>query len=202
MQDQDLDQVRFVTRYYSALQGLKIVPFGLFMTLMSFRSLGWPVLGGEGDCTYTLPLLVLLIAGYYAIGRYYTRRFGEVQPVKEDGYWWKAMLPLFLLIAALVIENLLLPHFSLTGLLVAAMLFYSARVLRRPHYWAAGILMAVVSLLPLVVGSDPRNKIYGTMGFLWSLSLGLAWTVNGLIDHFMLVRSFKPLDGGSDARPE
>lgn len=199
---QDLDRIRFVTRYYSALQGLKLVPFGLFLIVMSFRSLGWTGLGKSGDCTYTLPLLVLMFILYFVIGRYYTRRFGEVQPVREDAAWWKGMLPLGILVVAIALETIFLPRFSLAGLALAAMLIYSGIVTRRPHYWVAGAAMIVVSLLPLAVGADPTSQIYGTMGFVWSLTFGIVWTAIGLIDHFVLVRAFKPAAEASDARPE
>lgn len=198
----DLKQVRYVTRFYSVLKGLKLVPFGIYIFVLSFRHIGWTGLGEEGDCTYTLPLLILMIILYFVIDRYYAKRFGEVKPVKGEDGWWKGILPLAILMAAIVLENIILTPFSLTGVTIAAFLIYSGILTRRWHYLAGGVAMIIVSLLPLAVGSEPTNRIYGTMGFVWGLTFGSVWMIIGLIDHFILVRAFKPVEEGTYARPE
>jgi len=79
MEIQDLDRIRFVTRHFHDLQGLRsLVPIGL-ITLSA---------GGVAGATSPVPLLlaampflaaVLLLAG---AGRYYRSAFGEVEAAR------------------------------------------------------------------------------------------------------------------------
>ena len=198
----NLEQVRYVTQFYTALQGLKMVPFGLFITLMAFHNAGWEGLGGPGDLTYTTPLFFLGILLYFLISWYYSRHFGQVQPVKIGRWWWLGLALVVILILALVLDNLLMPRVHLIGLAIGAMWIINGTASKRPHHWMAGILMLVVALLPLAVGSEPTHRIFGSGGFLFSVTFGLLLTINGLIDHFILVRAFKPVAEETYARPE
>lgn len=77
MEIQDLDRIRFVTRRFNDLQGLRrLVPVGLL------------ILSGAGLTSFTsLPLMVLRAASFagaclllLGAGRYYRNTFGEAEP--------------------------------------------------------------------------------------------------------------------------
>lgn len=74
MEIQDLDRIRFTTKNFGNLQGLRyLVPLGLI------------VLGCAGFTSWPLvPLRAVLFLGAFALmigaGRYYRRTFGEVEP--------------------------------------------------------------------------------------------------------------------------
>lgn len=183
----DLPRVRFVTGQFCSLQGLRIVPIGLYLVLFAA---GW--LGRQGDCTLQLPAILLALALYLAAGRYYERRFGRVQRASQRAV--EALIVVVALIAFVAAGALnaagQLPV-SMTGLAMAAFLFavYAAHGSRyRWHYAVLGAGMLVLSLLPLVwkqPGLDLDRVLLG--------AFGLAYVVGGMLDHLLLVRTLKPL---------
>jgi hypothetical protein len=196
MQTQELDRIRYITQTYEALKGLKMVPFGLFMMVIAFRDLGWTWLGETGDCTYTAPLLVMLVGLYFAIDKYYSRTFGvvRVQPKSSPLVYGLILMSIFF--GAVAVEVAVKPPISLIGLTISALLIYVGSRTRRGYYIAAGVVMAGISLVPLLPGS---NRSFGTFGFWWNMLFGVTWTVLGVVDHWMLVRAMKPTVGGEDA---
>jgi hypothetical protein len=196
---QDLERVRYITRYFSALQGLKMLPFGLFMILIATRDLGWTWLGTAGDCSYTLPMFLLAGILYVVIARYYSRRFGIVQQKDVDTRWIWGILLVAVFFGIVLLEVAVKPPFSLIGLLISLLLIYSGIRTRRWYYWAAGLVLAVLNLLPLLAGSTWKAFAFKTFGFWWNVSLGLVWCALGILDHFRLVSALKPLPGGEHA---
>lgn len=199
---QDLDRIRYITHYYDALKGLKAVPFGLFMLVMAARGLGWTGLGKEGDCTYTLPLLLFVIALYFAADRYYTRRFGYVRVSNPQVNMLASLGLVALFFGIIALEVVVKPPISLIGLFIGAALVYSGLRTRRVYYSAAGVVMCLVSLVPLLLPAFHSAGPFATFGFFWNFALGVTWVALGLADHFRLVRSFKTIEGEPDARPD
>lgn len=171
-----------------------MLPFGLYMILLSTRGLGWGWLGAEGDCTYTLPLLLLAIGLYVAISRYYDHRFGVVQPERAQFRWLPGIVFLTIFFGAVLLEAAVKPPFSLIGVLVGALLIWSGvSTNRRSHLWVgAGIIL--LSLLAVIFPAGEGNPL-ATFGFWWNAVIGLAWVVLGIVDHFTLIRHLNALHG-------
>ena len=77
MEIRDLERIRFVTRHFRDLQGLRrLVPAGLAM------------LGGAGLTSASWPLALVLFAGacllLLAARRYYANNFGEVEVIETE----------------------------------------------------------------------------------------------------------------------
>ncbi|MCC6189516.1 MAG: hypothetical protein IT318_10795 [Anaerolineales bacterium] len=183
----DLQRVRFVTGQFYYLQGLRIVPIGLYLVLLAT---GW--LGRQGDCTLQLPALLLALALYFVAGRYYERRFGRVQRQSQRAA--EALLVLVALIvflAANAIDAVGQLPVSLTGLGMASFLFavYAVHGSRyRQHYAILGVGMLVLSLLPLAWKQTGLSLDRVLLG-----AFGLAYVVGGVLDHLLLTRTLKPL---------
>ncbi len=202
MQTNDLERIRYITQSYEALKGLKMVPFGLFMILMAIRELGWTGLGKQGDCTYTLPLFVLLLGLYIAADQYYTRTFGIVRVLPRTSSLVSGLILLSIFFGAVAIEVAVKPPISLMGLTIGALLVYAGARSRRAYYMSAGAAMGIISLIPLLFPATVSGNMFATFGFWWNLVMGLAWTVLGLADHWKLVKAMQPVRGGEDARSD
>jgi hypothetical protein len=200
----DPERVRYVTRNFNGLQGLKLLPFGLFMILIATRDLGWTWLGTAGDCSYTLPLFLLMGILYMGIGRYYSRRFGTVRQKDMESQWLLGIALVAVFFGMVVLEVAVKPPFSLIGLLISLLLVYSGIRTRRWYYWLVGLVLALLNLLPLLAGTTWKTfaistEAAGTFGFWWNTSLGMAFCLLGLMDHYRLVSALKPLPGGNHA---
>ncbi len=190
---QDLKKVRYVTSHFSSLQGLKMVPWGLLFLVFAAQDGGYAwLIGRQGDCTLTLPLLLAVVALYIAIGRYYDRTFGRVQPTRGGVGDLAVVVFVAVLIGAIVAEMMWKPPVSLIGLVMAAGFIGGGWRSGRWHYVALGGLTAGVSGLPLWLHVPLTDKYFGSLGFTLKLALGLTYVVGGLIDHYLLVRALKP----------
>ena len=197
----EFERAKYLTSYYDALKGLKLVPVGLFLLVLSTRDLGWNLIGREGDCTYSLPLLLVVIALYIAADRYYVRRFGTVQPRQPVSTLVWSAVALAVFFGVVVLEAAVKLPFSLIGVVIGAALLFSGWRTRRLHYTIGGAVMVVLGLLPLIPGlADPA--VFMPFGFWFNFTLGLLWTVLGILDHFMLIRGMKPVQEDDYARTE
>ena len=186
---EDLKRIEQITRNYEALQGLKILPLGLYFLILA---LGW--LGEQGDCTFTLPALIGALILYGLIGKYYQRRFGQVKPLQRN--LGKEIL---VLIVAFVVfwlasyfDYSLNLSINLVGLTIAAglILVFSQPSQRfRIHYLVMGVLVALISLLPLM-GISRGGEIIQPPGPVFNLLVGLVIIVGGIFDHYLLGRLF------------
>ncbi len=80
MESQNLDRIRFVTRHFNDLQGLRyLVPLGLLTLSVGGTTYfsSWPVLLRGA---FILTAFVLM----FRAGSYYRSRFGEVEPQADD----------------------------------------------------------------------------------------------------------------------
>jgi hypothetical protein len=196
-----LERAKYLTGHYDALKGLKLVPIGLFLLVLSTRDLGWNLIGREGDCTYSLPLLLLVIAMYFAVDRYYARRFGSVQPRQPNSALIWSIVSMSVFFGVVVLEAAVKLPFSLIGVVIGAALLFSGWKTHRIHYIIGGAAMLVLGLLPLTPGlANPEALM--PFGFWFNFTLGLLWTVLGLVDHFILVRGMNLLKEGEYARAE
>jgi hypothetical protein len=202
---QPYDRYSSFTRAYKSLQGLRSLPLGIFFLLTGLQLLGVSWLGKQGDCSITLPLLLVCIAAWFFIGRYYERRFGRVEPVPPD---LKGELKIYLfpaiLIAVIILENVLfrsgiLLPISLIELTIGIGWIYAGRICSRWYYTLMGILMAAFSFIPLLTGTTVANPVFGTFGIVSTFFFGAAIIITSLLDHLRLVNGFHPLNGDDHA---
>ena len=83
----DLKRIRYVTANFHGLQGLKLVPFGLYLwidaalTYLGFQNT-WFIEHGVSTRLVAVVLLALL---YWIIAAYYRWAFGQVDRLPEEG---------------------------------------------------------------------------------------------------------------------
>ena len=199
---QDLKRVRYVTSYFSALQGLKLVPLGLLFLLFAAQAAGWRGLGRQGDCTLTLPLLLVVIALYFVIGRYYDLTFGRVQYAARGVGDLAVLAWVIGLVGAIVAEMIWKPAVSLIGLVIATGFVGGGFRSKRWYYIVLGGLTAGVSLLPIWLNSPLAGQYFGSFSFTFNFALGLTYLLGGLVDHLLLVRAFKAAPPADEATSE
>jgi hypothetical protein len=202
---QDLNHYRSAVRSYPALQGFRIIPIGLLFLIFPLQNLNLPVLGRQGNCTITLPLLLVAIASWFWIGRYYEKNFGKVEPLLDhDRRFITVPITLLVFIAAVVLEvvlsrnHLALP-FSLVEFLVALAALYVGIKTRRWYYSLAGFLLGIACFLPLILAVDVGDPIFGEFGVFFNILYGLAIIFVGVLDHLRLLSYFPPKGADIDA---
>jgi hypothetical protein len=189
---QDLNRVRLVTSHFHVMQGLRMVPIGVFLIA---QSAGW--LGRQGDCTLTLPSLIGAIVLYVFIGVYYRRSFGQVErpPQARQREWLYGLASLLVFYALVWVDSVLNLPVSLVGLLLAGGLlgaYLRTGLGFRKHYAVSAALLALVSLLP-ALGLLPRFSLFGPDSTPLTITLGAIVVLSGVFDHLLLVRTLKPL---------
>ena len=201
---QDLKRVRFVTENYHNLQGLKMVPLGLWFVAAGAGDAGWwPWFFKTGRPVSHLLGLGLAWFLSWLIGRYYKYNYGQVQPSPQTQRKGRLVtivgLPA-LLIALAVDWSMKLPV-SLVALLITAY-FLTAYLCSsgrfRKHYVVIALLFAGLGLMPLLLRVPLSDRIWGPGGVMFTLLLGLGLIAGGILDHLLLVRTLKPLPEASD----
>lgn len=189
-------QMRFISENYSNLHGLKAVPLGLCLFLVSL----WANLVSYPVRNFTLPILLLLGALIFSItiGQYYKHSFGEVKPIHPNRpkYWIvQCVWGLLGLAAFLVDANFSFP-INLIGLVFAsAFLFDKPKVTTPFNKFSivrliTAIIIILVSITPLFFGKNwweilgVRTTIIGVTMF-----VGVLIVLQGLLWHIFFVNS-------------
>jgi hypothetical protein len=199
----DIKQIRFVATNYYNLQGLRAVPLGLCLLLVSLwaNALQYPA----RDFLVPVASMVVSAILLFAIDRYYLRAFGRVRRTPESlrlewmigvvggilalGAFWldtTARLPVSLL-GAVFAAGLLADYIRMTWLVKGRSLLY---------YPLGAILMAGVSLLPLIVPEwwhavGLRSQMIGI-----AILIGIFCMLAGVWGHIYLVRTLPALTSG------
>jgi hypothetical protein len=204
----EFQRYRDITRQYPELQGLRLVPFGLFLLFLGLQRLGLPYLGQQGDLTFTLPFLAFVIFLWFIIGRYYESTFGKVEPLSKrkaqlrlERFWFIG------LVLCIVLENGLFRagidlRFSLIEDFIGLSFLWIGVKTHRWYYDLAGILTLIMSILPLVTRTGLGNQWFGSFGIVFSTGFGILYCLIGLLDHFRLVSSLHGWNGDADGRIE
>ncbi|HWQ45465.1 MAG TPA: hypothetical protein VN376_01290 [Longilinea sp.] len=199
----DMREIRFVATNFSNLQGLKAVPLGILLVLVSlwansldhaagFTDLLVPILEALG--TFTLIIV---------IDRYYRRTFGRVQRTPESlrleglisviggvialGAVWLDMtrtLPLSL-VGLVFAAGLLADYVRITWLVKGRFLLY---------YPIGALIMAVMSILPLI-GLPEWWHACGFVSQMIGITIviGILSIIAGFWGHIYLVRTLSPV---------
>lgn len=78
----DIKQIRFVATNFYNLQGLRAVPLGVCLLLLSFWANG--LQGPARDFLVPVSVLIVSLVFLFAIDRYYLQNFGRVQRTPES----------------------------------------------------------------------------------------------------------------------
>ena len=181
--------VRYITRNFDALQGLKMVPFGLFFLAMGA---GW--LGEQGDLSLSLPAFVLTLLVSWLISRYYTRNFGRVNSERSNlvnNFLLPLAVILILWVAAAIDYSMRLPVsvFGLTLAIILSFWWWLQEQRTRIHYAIMASLIVLISLAPLA-GIGEGWLIIQPSGTVFHLLVGAIFVLGGILDHLILVKSF------------
>jgi hypothetical protein len=193
---QSLKHTRFLTKNYSNLQGLRAIPSGLCILLVSL----WAnTLHGRAN-DLTLPILeaAACLVLFLIIDRYYNRVFGKVKRTYSYAELLLMGLSGLLALAAFFVDSdfgLKLP-FSTLGLVFAAVILGSG-----VWYWVQakallvsnlllGILIAILSILPVFGVSDWWTAL-GIKHFLLAMTIlfGVYTIIGGVIGHIYFIHS-------------
>jgi len=188
--DSYLARVRYLASHFSALQGLRMVPLGLFLLASELRRFTDHPLLRYNRTDSMLLLAAPLVGAYLLAGRYYERRFGSVVAQRRPG---RDLLVAVGLLGWLVaagwidarVEALFHSRPVVTGLTLATwgLMIWNRQRERRHYLWLAAGAVAV-SLLPW----PPRTQA----GYM-NLVLGVGMIAGGVLDHRMLTRLVKSL---------
>lgn len=184
-------RIRFVTGNYYQLQGLRMVPIGLFLALVGLLNL-FGMFDHFRPAAQPRLVTGVGLAGWLALGLsvaaplYYRYRYGAIKPSargRRNGWITAAVIGTFLLIR---VDNDLHWPVSLSLLLVSASLFIAV--------WRDGWIRAhylVPAVAWLVVGFQPAFNVTPAhttrVGFI--LLGGLTLIVCGIGDHLLLTRT-------------
>lgn len=176
------ESIEFLTRNYSTLQGLRLIPLGAVLAGWELIDPVWPK-SSLRDSVH-LALIIAAIAGWILIGRYYENRFGRVQQKGSLSWvlyfiaWWAACW-----------FDSIRPHVSVASMIVAG-LFAGAAVGSSGRRWYAlvpAVAFVVLGVLPLA----EVVSVKAVDGGIFSIAFGCTLIFMGAGDHLLLVRSFR-----------
>lgn len=189
---QDLARIRYVTGRFRQMQGLRLLPWGVFLMLGAGKMLGWYPPGMEAHFgSVELAAFVICVGLHLWIHAYYRRAFGRVDA--EPAAPWKEGLLVLLVLAAAVADGVLTPPVSLFGLALACMFFAAyAEWRERVHCLVVGLFLVSASLVPLWFPAASGDPVWGSSGVLFFL-FGAGMVVGAIFDHRLLLRVLPPL---------
>jgi hypothetical protein len=194
-----LKQARFVAANFPNLQGLKVLPLGLCLLVVSLWANAQP--DAVRDWRLLGPVLAVAIAFalQWALERYYARRFGQVErtSVQRRREWVLGTFGALFALVAFYLDATLHWPVSLLGLMFAAVLFAEYARLRAEAngpflilYLLTGLLLLAFSLMPLFGISDWWQSL-GLHNDLVAMTalFGVVTIVLGLCGHVFLLRA-------------
>jgi len=184
-----LEQVRAVTSNFFFWQGLRWVPMGVALLVVTWMlgshtaaSKPWqsPLLGA---------VMIVSLALSAAAGRWYDRVYGRVRGIpgahaRRTRTKWLVVYPM--LLAALLADVVLRPPVLVSGIAFAAAIEAYRRSTGggRRHYIGASVLFLGLTFVPVLglarPGIDALNLLFGV--------LGGTYVIGGVLDHFALRR--------------
>jgi drug/metabolite transporter (DMT)-like permease len=189
------ERIRFITKHYCSLQGLRFTPLWLFLVLRP-----WGDVLPNHRPTYirdnlTIAMFLFSFVWIWLAGRFYRRRYGRVESKPQPWWVWligASALPLYFLCLFADDKN---PPVSLAALFFAGWLGLTALAdtgipIRRPYYGIAAVCVAILALAPSTgwIKASQLLSAYHPSG---AVFLGLIMTTLGLLDHFQLVHMFE-----------
>jgi hypothetical protein len=189
------ERIRLITKSYCALQGLRLLPLWLFLTLKPWSGVlpnHRPIYVRDN---LSIAMFLLCIAWIWLSGGYYSRHYGRVESKPQSGWVWLfglAFLTGYVLCMFADDKN---PSVSFVTLWWASYLVMHALVVggipvRRYYYGIAAVCVTILALVPST-GWVAANQLLSPSHPSGLIFLGLVLTTVSLLDHFQLVRMFE-----------
>ena len=188
----NLERIRLVTENFHYLKGLLSLPLGFIILFSAGGQAGWWSLFIPGKWGYVEGATLLVLIGlYWWISRYYHRTFGRVEYTSSPS--WKVVIWLFVVFAAVLVDGTSNVPVNMLGLAFAGIYFaiYTAWK-ERIYYLVFSVVLAIVSLLPLLPGIARTDALWGVTSAAFAFTLGAGILVIGVLDHLLLVRTLPP----------
>ena len=188
----DLLRLRFVTERYPNLQGLRLIPLGIpFLISALWRNrqvLGVPATDGRGATYWFFGLMVVALLAAWAVGRYYARHFGCVQPDRPARNLLASIGFLAIFLSAVWAQEQLQSGFSVPAVVIAIGLFYlGLQGQVRAHYLVVGGIALVFGALGAFgVPFQAREVLLDSI-----IGFGLIYV--GISDHLLLRGTLQPV---------
>lgn len=208
-----LKRIRYVAANYEHLQGLRKLPFGIFLLVLVSTIVllsVWTTADGDAvSAPVMLGILALIFLLFVAgialphfISAYYERRYGTVQRYRAAPTKRRVMY--LVMILALVLSSSL----SLLVLGVAMMVAYWADRRFQRHYVVIGALATGAALAHLAYATvrlvtegwiSIENVSYLPQIFI-VVTIASYLLAGGVLDHLLLIRTMKTVPEEGDAR--
>lgn len=197
---EDLKRMRSIAAHYRNLQGLRMLPWFLWLLVIGAVN---PVLGlPQGRLDYQCLLITPGIAVPWLlsrwIGAYYDRVYGRVEglpPCNQPIDVLAGVLSIVIVYAGFVIDTFEWLPVSMLGLMMAAAFlaewWRSGRLLNHSVIFAA--LLVVLALLPLAGTPGDVHWTHLLGGFIVLIVPGIILSVSSVLTHIALVRNLKRL---------
>lgn len=171
---QSIQQTQFLAQNYPVLQGLRAVPAGLCLLLITL----WANVqtGPARDLTLPLSLSLACLALYLLVDLFYNRVYGKIKRTISHAEWFWSAICAVLALVAFIIDTTTLTDISMLGLAFALVFAFSAF-----WYWRSARIIFVVSLV--LAGA------LGSLSLLPAFGLPDWWTLLGL-KHALLAFTF------------
>jgi len=200
MNDTSLRRIHDFTANYFFWQGLRWVPIGAALLLLSLQpGKLLPFVHGAAILV-AAAIFAIALAISSRIGRWYRRNFGAVRGestmhARRNLLKWTVFFPM--LAMAEVLDCLWRPPILLSGLAwaVAIVAYWASTGRGRDHYIVISGAFAVSTFAPLVLGP---GSVIQRMRFLVAL-IGLVYVVAGVLDHLALLRMLHGKETGDAA---
>jgi hypothetical protein len=189
-----IQQTRFFAQNYSQLQGLRAVPLGLCLLVITL----WANLqhGPARDLTFPILVALACLVFYLLVDRYYNREYGKVKHSITRTELLLQAAGAVLALAAFFIDTRNVINISLLGLVFAVVFAFSAF-----WYWRLArvvfvinlilaIFLALLSLSPLVGIQEWWNLLglkYSLLAY--TFLYGVFGVLVGIILHIYFIRS-------------
>lgn len=195
-----IDQrIRFVTRHYAQLQGLRLVPLGLFLlgvTAAIVGALDWlPGMDTGSDRSQWLGGAALAAITASALAPvWYRNRFGSVTPLTRQRRDWTLGLTMAIWLLLSQVDGRLQWPILLNAALIAIALTVTVVVdgWLRWHYLVAALAWFGISLLPSV------GVATGTLKVTYFLGAGLTLLICGIGDHRLITSTLRGAPSSED----
>lgn len=196
-----LQRIHDFTANYFFWQGLRWVPLGFALLILSLQPARLLALGKADELVIVTVVMIVAMVVSNAIGRWYGRTFGIVRSapglhVRRDLLKWTVFYPL--IAVALLLDCVWRPPILLSGPAWAAALvgYWASTGRGRNHYLVFAGAFAVATFVPLVNGPGSAMQ---RLNFILAM-MGVVYIVAGVLDHFALVRMLRRTeanDGGT-----
>lgn len=187
-------RTRFFAQNYHQLQGLRAVPLGLCLLIVTL----WANTqnGPASDLTFPLTASLFCLVLYILIDQYYNRVYGKIKLETSHAEWLLLAIAAILALAAFVIDTSNKTNFSFLSLVFAAVFAFSGF-----WYWRSSRLLLITSLIFALIftglgilsltGVENWWSFVGLNYSLLALTslYGIFCVLAGIISHIYFVKS-------------